>query len=110
MSMDPNMIRKIMLSVYPLRCCPYCGARLVGTKDNKCEACGSEISENLIRDLVRIYIEKQMYGRGIDTKLVEENIGRVNLNEVSQKVYEVISHIERKLFAKYRDEIRSAEE
>ncbi len=108
--MDPSTIRKIMLSVYPLRCCPYCGARLVGTKNGRCEACGSEISEQLMRDLVRVYIERQIYGGRVDTGIVKETIHAVDLGEVSQRVYEIIGHIERKLFARYRDDIRVARE
>ena len=106
--MDLSIARKILLAVYPLRCCPYCGARLIESKDNKCSACGSEVSEQFIRDLARVYVERVLYGTGVSVDEAAATMRKVSVWDIGRRFTIVVDSIEKKIFARYRERILEA--
>ena len=109
MSSDVELFRKLALSFYTLPCCPYCGARLVEMKSNICSSCGMEISSSLIRGLMRAYMVKKISANVMAPK-IEQNIMGIDLSSVSLKLSRVMDAIERKIFAKYKEEIERAKD
>ncbi len=106
--MDLSIAKKILLSVYPLRCCPYCGARITESKNNMCSACGSEISERFIRDLARVYVEKTLRGTSISPTELNRAVSNVSLVDISNRFTSIMDSIERKIFSLYREKIFDA--
>lgn len=69
-------IKRTLLLLHTLNCCPFCGAPLK-IVDGKCDACGSVIDRNLIISYVKAKLSQDMY-EGLDEVRIMDSIAEAS--------------------------------
>ncbi len=103
--MGSLLIKKMLISALPLKCCPFCGARLIDSRGGVCSACGSHIPEGLIRAM--------LYAQA--TKAMREAMAPIGMRDIASmmadaadKVSTIMSSIERRIYARFKERLEEA--
>ena len=96
-------IRKILLSIQMLQCCPFCGAPLRIT-DGRCDACGSPIDRNLLVSFVKLKLASDQLGGIDDNRIIND------MAEVSYRISLASEYVRSKIMLSIKEKIRSLRE